>query len=404
MHARVAEFFEQAEQLHGARHEHRLAQVLRQLERFVRERGVQQVFRVKNAAEIVEVLAADEEDGLRRLPDDAQVVAQAVREVEPDHLRARRHERVCRLVAEMEHAVDHVLLRLFERAVFRALLDEVLDLVLRDRVLEFRIEAEDEQDDIRRARQERDERLREAREARQRLVMLEQHFLRLLERRLLRQKFAEQQHDVRHDDNGNDERDDCGVRQECEMAREQRREQHAGRDAGEDAHERDADLRDGQRVLGRFEDRERGARILGVVAVIVSEAFEPALVAFHERRLDEREKTVEQEQENNQDEQNARFRTVQIVTHPFYDRKTLITGQYIMKAAKKHLPRRGASKKIDARRRVTGSRKKDARSVMIRSKESRWGIWNSSSSSSAQGRPASRRHSMRGAQGLPSRS
>ena len=85
-------------------------------------------------------------------------MAQAVREVEPDHLRARRHERVSRLVAEVEHTVDHVLLRLFERAVFRALLDEVFDFVLCDGVLIFRIETEHEQDHAGGARQESDER------------------------------------------------------------------------------------------------------------------------------------------------------------------------------------------------------------------------------------------------------
>ena len=151
------------------------------------------------------------------------------------------------------------------------------------------------------------------REARQRFVVLQQHFLRLLERRLFRQKFAEQQHDVRHDDDGNDERDRRPLRHERQMAREQRREQHARRDAREDAHERDADLRHGERVLRLVQDRERGARVLGVLALVLGEALEPALVAFHERRLDEGKETVEQEKKNDQNEQQARFRTVQCV-------------------------------------------------------------------------------------------
>ena len=41
----------------------------------------EEILGVEDAAEIVEVLAADGEDGLRRLADDAQVVAQAVFEV-----------------------------------------------------------------------------------------------------------------------------------------------------------------------------------------------------------------------------------------------------------------------------------------------------------------------------------
>ena len=95
------------------------------------------------------------------------------------------------------------------------------------------------------------------------------------------------------------------------MAREERREQHARGDAEQDAHERDANLRDRECILRRIENRERGARVLGVVAFFIGEAFEAALVPLHERRFDEREKAVEQQQKNDQDEQNARFRTVQ---------------------------------------------------------------------------------------------
>ena len=77
------------------------------------------------------------------------------------------------------------------------------------------------------------------------------------------------------------------MRQKRHVARKERREQHAGSDTEQDAHKRDADLRDRERILWRIEDGERGARIFGVVAFLIGEAFEAALVSLHQRRFDE---------------------------------------------------------------------------------------------------------------------
>ena len=291
----------------------------------MRERSVQKILGVEDAAEIVEVLASDGEDGLCVRADHAQVVAQAVLEVEPEHLRARRHERVSRLVAEVEHAVDHGLFRFLEGAVLRSLFDEVLDLVLRHRVLEFRIESEHEQDEIGRAREERDERAREAREAMERAVVVQQDLLRFLHGGLFRQELAEEQHDVRHEHDGEREREHRRVRQKRrEQRTHERREQGPARRAEQHAHERDADLRDGERVLRLLEDRERRG---GVLAALVGEPLEAAPVALHERCLDEGEKAVEQEQDDNQHQQQAGLGTTQNMTHPLQktenDRKRL---------------------------------------------------------------------------------
>lgn len=89
--------------------------------------------------------------------DDAQVVAQGVGQVEPEHLGARRHQGVGGLVAHVEDAVDHSLLGFLEGAVLGALLDEVFDLVLGDGVLDVRVDAEQQEDAIGRARQKADE-------------------------------------------------------------------------------------------------------------------------------------------------------------------------------------------------------------------------------------------------------
>ena len=151
MDAGVAELGEYAERLHGTRHEHRLADILGKVEGFAFERSVQEVLGVEHAAEIVEILAADREDVLRMLADDAQIVLERIREVEPEHLRARRHQGIGRLVAHVEDAVDHGLFRLFERAVLCALFDEVLDLVFGDRILDVRVDAEQQQHAVCRA-------------------------------------------------------------------------------------------------------------------------------------------------------------------------------------------------------------------------------------------------------------
>ena len=240
--AGVAELGEHAEGLHRARYEHGLADVLREVEGLALERGVEEVFGVEHAAEVVEILAADGEDVLRMFADDAQVVAQGVGQVEPEHLGARRHQGVGRLVAHVEDAVDHGLLGFLEGAVLGALLDEVFDLVLGDGVLDVRVDAEQQQDAIGRARQKADEGAREARKPCDDAMVLHEHVLRVLCGLLLWQEFAEEQGDVRHDDNADEHGNRRGMRQEGDEAGEKRRDEGTGADAHEDAGQRDADL------------------------------------------------------------------------------------------------------------------------------------------------------------------
>ena len=55
------------------------------------------------------------------------------------------------MIAHMENIIDHRLLCLFERPVLRALLDEILDLVFRDRIDHMGIDADEEKEEIGRA-------------------------------------------------------------------------------------------------------------------------------------------------------------------------------------------------------------------------------------------------------------
>lgn len=293
MDAGVAELGEYAEGLHRARHEHGLADVLREVERLALERGVEEVLGVEHAAEVIEVLAADGEDVLRVFADDAQIVAQGVGQVEPEHLGARRHQGVGRLVAHVEDAVDHGLLGFLEGTVLGALLDEVFDLVLGDGVLDVRVDAEQQEDAIGRAGQEADEGAREAGELCDDAMVLHEHVLRILRGLLLRKEFAEEQGDVRHDDDADEHGNRRGMRQERDEAGEVRRDEGAGADAHEDAGQRDADLDERER---RFDVLEQAERRLGILIAVLGELLETAAVALCESCLNQREKGVGQQQ------------------------------------------------------------------------------------------------------------
>lgn len=290
--AGVAELGEHAEGLHRARHEHGLADVLREVEGLALERGVEEVFGVEHAAEVVEILAADGEDVLRMFADDAQVVAQGVGQVEPEHLGARRHQGVGGLVAHVEDAVDHGLLGFLEGAVLGALFDEVLDLVLGDGVLDVRVDAEQQQDAIGRARQKADEGAREAGEPCDNAMVLHEHVFGILRGLFLRQEFAEEQGDVRHDDDADEHGNRRGMRQERDEAGEKRRDEGTGADAHEDAGQRDADLDERER---RFDVLEQAERCLGILVAVLGELLETAAVALGEGRLYERKEGVGQQ-------------------------------------------------------------------------------------------------------------
>lgn len=225
--------------------------------------------------------------------DDAQVVAQGIRQVEPEHLCARRHQGVGRLVAHVEDAVDHGLLRLLEGAVFCALLDEVLDLILCDGVLDVRVDAEQQQDAICGTGQETDEGPREPREPCDDAVVLHEHVLWILRGLLLRQELAEEQGDVRHDDDAQGHRDDRGMRQERDERSEVRRDERTRADAHEDARQCDADLDERERFFLILEQAERR---FGIAVAVFGELLEAPAVAFRQRSLDQGEEGIGKQQ------------------------------------------------------------------------------------------------------------
>ena len=96
------------------------------------------------------------------------------------------------MVAHVEDAVHHVLLGLLEDAVFRALLDQVLDLVLGDGVVDMRIDAEKQHDCVCGGRQESDEGPRDELHRGQRAGMAQEDAFRVLHRDLFRDEFAEE--------------------------------------------------------------------------------------------------------------------------------------------------------------------------------------------------------------------
>ena len=124
-------------------------------------------------------------------------------------------------------------------------------------------------------------------------MVLHEHVLRVLCGLLLRQEFAEEQGDVRHDDDAEEHGNRRGMRQEGDEAGEVRRDEGAGADAHEDASQRDADLDERER---RFDVLEQAERCLGILIAVFGELLEPSAVALCEGRLNQREKGVGQQQ------------------------------------------------------------------------------------------------------------
>ena len=156
MDIRIAELREHAERFHGTGDKQRLLHVCGEIgyvvatgivcflpgrcwfhvpfsggggELFLQQ-GIEQILCVQDSAVVIQALAANGKDILWILADQAQVRAQRVVEIEPQHLRPRRHDGGDRLVGQVENTIHHGLLAFFERAILRSLFDEFLDIIL----------------------------------------------------------------------------------------------------------------------------------------------------------------------------------------------------------------------------------------------------------------------------------
>ena len=140
-----AEFLKDAQSLHGAWDEEGLSNVVREVELCAVQDRIEEFLRVDDTAKIVEVLVRNGEYLVRGRADDAQLLTAGLGEVDPRDLRARGHERGGGLVAHVEDAVNHILLRLFKGAVLRSLLHEILDGILGSGGAVLGIDADEEQ-------------------------------------------------------------------------------------------------------------------------------------------------------------------------------------------------------------------------------------------------------------------
>ena len=249
----AAEFFEDAQPLHGARDEERLADIVRDVDLRSVECRVEQLLGVDHAAEVVEVLIGNGEYVVRLCADDAQLFGAGLREVDPGDLGARRHE--CRggLIAHVEDAVDHVLLGLFKCTVLRTLLHEILDRILCGGDAVLRVDAEDEQDAARDGDECGARQRGELREEGDGAVFAQKHLLGVLEGDLLRQKVAKEQSERRHDEDAEDERGgvDLHAREEPrEHPTENRQGKEPDAEPREETHAGDARLRHGDGAVG----------------------------------------------------------------------------------------------------------------------------------------------------------
>ena len=225
MDGTAAEFFEDAQPLHGARDEERLADVVRDVDLRPVECRVEQLLGVDHAAEVVEVLIGDGEYVVRLCADDAQLFGAGLREVDPGDLGARRHERRGGLIAHVEDAVDHVLLGFFKGTLFRALLHEILDRILRGGDAVLGVDAKDQQNAARHGDESGTRQRGEPREKPDGAVLVQENVLRVLEGDLFRQEIAEEKRECCHDEGAEDEGGgvDLHAREElCECALKER--------------------------------------------------------------------------------------------------------------------------------------------------------------------------------------
>ena len=298
----AAEFFEDAQPLHGARDEERLADVVRDVDLRSVECRVEQLLGVDHAAEVVEVLIGDGEYVVRLCAEDAQLFGAGLREVDPGDLGARRHE--CRggLIAHVEDAVDHVLLGLFKCTVLRTLLHEILDRILRGGDAVLRVDAEDEQDAARDGDECGARQRGELREEGDGAVFAQKHLLGVLEGDLLRQKVAEEQSERRHDEDAEDERGgvDLHAREEPrEHPAENRQGKEPDAEPREETHAGDARLRHGDGAVGVLQE---GKRLCRTRFAAFGETLKTSAMGCRERSLDLSKVGVRHEGDDEQEE------------------------------------------------------------------------------------------------------
>ena len=297
-----AEFFEDAQPLHGARHEERAPNVVCEVElRAVQDR-VEELLCVDDAAKVIEVLVRDGEYVVLCRADDAQLLGACLGEVDPRDLRARGHEGGGGLVAHVKDAVDHVLLRLFKRAVLRALLHEILDGILRDGGAVLGIDANEKQQSARNGDERGARQRRQAREQTDCLVAAHENPLGILQGDLLWQEVTEEQGECCHDENAEDERGGKDLHAGQEPRKKSAkggRCQQSDAKPHEEAGAGDARLCHGKRRRGVLKDGE--CRRCVPVAVI-GEALKPAAVRGGECSLNLCKVGVCQEADNEQDE------------------------------------------------------------------------------------------------------
>ena len=92
----------------------------------------QQVLGVEHADDVVDVLLVDRDARVALAHDGLDDLAQRGVDLERDHVHARDHDLVGALLAELEHAADHLLLLGLDGALLGAALDEDAQLLAGD--------------------------------------------------------------------------------------------------------------------------------------------------------------------------------------------------------------------------------------------------------------------------------
>ena len=312
MDVAAAEFLEDAQSLHRARHEERLFDVVGRVDALAVEHRVKKLLCIDHAAKIVQVLIRNREHVVRRPADNAQLLTPRLRQIDPRDTCARRHECGRSLIAHVENTIHHVLLRLLERAVLRPLLHEILHRILRRSGAILRTDAKEQQEPARNRHERRARQRREPRQKADAAMTAQKNVLRAAQRDLLGQKIAKEQRQRGHDDDAQHERrsKDLHPRQEmCEESPERGRNEQSHTKPDEETHAGHARLRHRDGLFRMLEQRERRRRI-GVA--VERKLFETPAVRARQRRLDLRKIRVRRQTHNEQYETDKiRSRTIQ---------------------------------------------------------------------------------------------
>jgi hypothetical protein len=272
--------------------------VLLQLEPAPCQQVGEKVLLLYHAERMTEVAAArDDDTRIGAVGDLARHRVGRIIEIDPVHIRARRHDGRDRAVGQRQHAVDHLLLDLVDHPGLGALGDGEAHFLFGDAIAATFRNAQQLQDYGRRALENPREGPADACNDLQRPRHAHGDRFRRSQRHAFGDEFADDHRHRRDADHHEGDRDGRPMRRDTGHLVKHRSERRAQRGTAEcarqDADERDADLHGRQETAGLIGE---GQRMLGARLALGRHLLQPQTARRHHRHFRHGKKAIEQEQ------------------------------------------------------------------------------------------------------------